>query len=199
MENLKKILTVCADGDSIVNISHTISILKKLQKLKLLPDLPYEYHSINPIEPKKSLQYKRHFNEPFGNKELEQKYSVIIFQHCSSFYPDEKGMIILKQLWKRKHPNESFQLIYKSPFQYENLVDVVANSLEDNGLFLNINNGYISGNIIGDIEMIVDNKEKFNKRFVLLEEKLNVNNMIINNDIPMETPTINTFDIWKKK
>lgn len=189
---MKKILTVCANGDSKTNLDHTKAVVGKLLEMSIIPDELYEYHSTNPIAPKDPLVYSKHLSEKFGEKKGNEKYSVIIFQYCNCCLRGPVPQFILDN-WEKKNPGKPFNVIYnQSPFYYENIVDVLADSLEEDGLFVNLERCYYSGTYINP----VDNKEKLYTKFL----HLNTFTMLkMNSEYIMNSKYImDTLDIWKK-
>lgn len=184
---MKKILTVCANGDSKTNLDHTKEVVGKLLEMRIIGDELYEHHSANPIAPKEdSLVYSKHLVEKFGEKKVNEKYSVIIFQYCNCLRNPVPQFIL--DNWEKKTLGKPFNVLYnQSPFYYENIVDVLADSLENGGLFVNLERCYYSGTYI----IPVDNREKLYTKFL----HLNTFTMLKMNSKYL----MDTLDIWKKK
>ena len=154
--------------------------------MRIISDETYEHHSANPIAPKDPLVYSKHLVEKFGEKEGKEKYSVIIFQYCNCLREPVQQFIL--DMWEQKNHGKPFNVIYnQSPFYYENIVDILADSLEEGGIFVNLERCYYSGTYIEPI----DNKEKLYTKFT----HLNTFKMLKMNAYDM----MDSFDIWKKK
>lgn len=159
MENkIGNILAVCANGDSSENLRETKIIVQILLENKLIPDILYYYISINPETPEtpEKVLYDKHISGKFGDKKLTEKYNIIIFQNCVSCY-NTSNPILSKILKSRKGTGGR----YISPFEYENIDDIIHNSLLKHGLFVNLKDCYYSGTLSEPI----NNKNKILQKF----------------------------------
>jgi hypothetical protein len=197
MDNLPKILTVCANGDSEKNLNDTKDVIGYLVNDNKIDNIAYEYHSINPVPmAEENRKYTVHYNRPFGKKAEDTKYKVIIFQDCNCLYDPvqvegvERMLARINESRLRQGlPIRELNPVYQSPFQYENIAGNIYNSLTPDGLFINNQLSYSSGTYRNR----TDNRPKINEKFKLLDKRK------ITHKGPNEGTRDVVYDIWGKR
>jgi hypothetical protein len=127
-EKLGKILAVCANGDRKDNRQVTNRIIYSLLDKKYIPDIPYEFISVNPDDMKGDIVYDNHILGYFGTEEFnipEESCDVIIFQNCMTC-----------------GPYAGFASVYNLPLT----IQTIYSGLKKNGIFINTKGCYYDGN-----------------------------------------------------
>ena len=126
-EKLGRILAVCANGDRKDNRQNTNRIIYPLLLKKYIPDILYEFISVNPDEVEGDIVYDKHILGYFGTEEFnipEESCDIIIFQNCMTCAP-----------------YAGKESVYNLPLT----INTVYSALKKSGIFINYTGCYYDG------------------------------------------------------